>query len=63
MMILKLRERLMSIEIELMEDSENIFKKQLMQTFDEENRKLNAILSEEQKNDKDEEIGFFNKIS
>lgn len=53
----------MSIEIELMEDSENIFKKQLMQTFDEENRKLNAILSEEQKNDKDEEIGFFNKIS
>lgn len=53
----------MTIETELMEDSQNPFKKQLIQTFDDENRKLNAILSEEQKDDKGEEIGFFNKIS
>ena len=42
-----------------MEDAEAIFKKEILIGIDEENKKIQSILSEEQKDEKGEEIGYF----
>lgn len=52
----------MNIEIELTEDTEYLYKNEIQQIIDEENKKLQSILSDEQKDEKGEEIGYFKKI-
>ena len=54
----RLKSTLFNIEIELMEDSDAIFKKEINAIIEEENKKIQSILSEEQKDEKGEEIGY-----
>ena len=50
----KLKATLLNIEVELMEDAETLFKKEIIVLIEEENKKIQSILSEEQKDEKGE---------
>ena len=60
--ISRLKSTLFNIEIELMEDSDAIFKKEINAIIEEENKKIQSILSEEQKDEKGEEIGYISLL-
>lgn len=45
-----------------MEDTEALYKKEITVVIDEFNKKIQTILSEEPKEDKNEEGGYFKKI-
>ena len=47
--IVKLKSTLLNIELELIEDAESLYKNEITYLVDEENKKLNSILVEEQK--------------
>lgn len=57
-----LKDELLNVEVELMEDAESLFKKEIMPGIEERNKHIQIILSEEQKDDKNDETGYFKKI-
>lgn len=56
--IINLKDRLINIEVELVEDAEVLLKKEIMVGIDENNKQIQIILSEEQKDDKNDETGY-----
>lgn len=62
MKVFGLKDHLLNIEVELMEDTEALYKKEITVVIDEFNKKIQAILSEEHKEEKNDEVGFFKKI-
>ncbi len=60
--MLELKDQLLNIEVELMEDADSLFKKEIILGIEERNKHIQIILSEEQKDDKNDETGYFKKI-
>ena len=52
-----MKDSLLNIEVELMEDAESLFKKEIIIGIEEHNKHIQIILSEEQKDDKNDETG------
>ncbi len=52
----------MNIEVELMEDADLLYKKEIHGVLEEFNKRIQSILSEEPKEEKNDEVGFFKKI-
>lgn len=50
--IYQLKDTLLNVEVELMEDAENLFKKEIILGIEESNKRIQIILSEEQKDEK-----------
>jgi hypothetical protein len=60
--VFELKDQLLNIEVELMEDADSLFKKEIILGIEERNKHIQIILSEEQKDDKNDETGYFKKI-
>lgn len=52
--VVNLKDRLINIEVELMEDAEALLKKEILLGIDDNNKQIQIILSEEQKDDKND---------
>ena len=50
--VTELKDSLLNIEVELMEDVESLFKKEIVLGIEENNKRIQTILSDEQKDDK-----------
>jgi hypothetical protein len=56
--IFQLKDTLLNIEVELMEDADNLLKKEILVGIDENIKRIGIILNEEQKDEKNDETGY-----